>query len=219
VVSKPSAIGAALPLCLLLVSGCINAPDLGGSPTPVAVPATLDVSPADNRVGNVVLSLAFEAPRHMVDQAAFFAAANTNAMNADSAQPTQTVPESTSQGALVLSDMLRVTNNMDPTQALPIDSQQLIVRHVAIQVRTGDTGQPVPYLGVSLDLLLDGKPMSSGQSAVPMVAQNADSPRLYYGNNVRLTQRGMYQVFVRLTRNALLGKDPPQAAQFNVLVH
>jgi hypothetical protein len=150
----------------------------------------------------------------MADQAAIL-----NATNSDAAQsPTQTVPETPSQRALVLSDMIRVTNNIDPTQALPSDSAQLIVRHMAIQVRTGDTGQTVPYLGVSVDLLLDGHPMTFGQSVVPMVAQNADSPHLYYGNNVRLTQRGMYQVFVRLSRSALLGKDQPQAAQFNVLV-
>jgi hypothetical protein len=153
----------------------------------------------------------------MADQAAVF---NATATNTDPTQsPTQTVPETTSQGALVLSDMIRVTNNMDPTQALPSDSAQSIVRHVAVQIRFGDTGQPVPYLGVSMDLLLDGHPMTFGQSAVPMVAQNTDSPHLYYGNNVRLTQRGMYQLFVRLSRSALLGKDQPQAAQFNVNVH
>jgi hypothetical protein len=151
----------------------------------------------------------------MADQAAVF-----NASNADPAQsPTQTVPATSTQGALVLSDMIRVTNNMDPTQALPSDSGQSIVRHVAVQIRTGDTGQTVPYLGVSIDLLLDGHPMTFGQSVVPMVAQDADSPHLYYGNNVRLTQRGTYQLFVRLSRSALLGKDQPQAAQFNVLVH
>jgi hypothetical protein len=150
----------------------------------------------------------------MVDQAAIF-----NVTNADPGQsPTPTAPETVSQGALVLSDLIRVTNNMDATQALPADSAQSIVRHVAVQVRTPDTGQSVPYLGLSMDLLLDGHPMTFGQSLVPMVAQNADSPRLYYGNNVRLTQRGTYQLFVRLSRNALLGKDQPQAAQFNVQV-
>jgi uncharacterized protein involved in high-affinity Fe2+ transport len=89
---------------------------------------------------------------------------------------------------------------------------------VAVQVRTSDTGQTVPYLGVSVDLLLDGHPIAFGQSVVPMVAQDADSPHLYYGNNVRLTQRGTYQLFVRLSRSALLGKDQSPTAQFNVLV-
>jgi len=36
--------------------------------------------------------------------------------------------------------------------------------------------------------------------------------------SVKLTQRGTYQVFVRLQPTALLGKDQPQAAQFNLVV-
>ena len=72
---------------------------------------------------------------------------------------------------------------------------------------------------VSMDMLLDGRPVSFGQALVPMVAAEANPPAMYYGNNVRLTQRGMYQVFVRLTHNPLLGSGQPQAAQFNVQVH
>jgi hypothetical protein len=41
---------------------------------------------------------------------------------------------------------------------------------------------------------------------------------VYYGNNLKLTQRGTYQVFIRLQPSALLGKDQPQAAQFNLVV-
>jgi uncharacterized protein involved in high-affinity Fe2+ transport len=108
---------------------------------------------------------------------------------------------------------------MDPTQPLPADSAQSVVRHVIVQIRTGDSGPAVPYLGVSLDVLLDGHPVTFGQVVVPMVAAEATAPHLYYGNNVRLAQRGTYQFFVRVTRTPLLGKDQPQAAQFNVLVH
>jgi hypothetical protein len=243
------AIGAALPLCLFLAGGCVNSgvgagPGLapgasvqpastavsGGapsttpssaagvgavaSPSPIAAPATLDISPAEVRVGEMVMSLAFEPPRHMLDQAAFF-----KATNADPAQPTPTTLDGASQGSVVLNDMLRVTNNMDPSQPTPADSAQAIVRHVTVQVRTGDGSQALPYLGVSLDVLLDGHPVTFGQAVVPMVATEATTPRLYYGNNVRLAQRGTYQFFVRVSRTPLLGKDQPQAAQFNVLVH
>jgi len=78
-------------------------------------------------------------------------------------------------------------------------------------------GDRPAVLGVSLDMLLDGRPVGFGQAVVPMAAM-ADNAHLYYGNNVRLAQRGTYQVFVRLTRTVLLGKDQPQAAQFNVVV-
>jgi hypothetical protein len=161
----------------------------------------------------MVMTLAFEPPRHMLDQAAFF-----KATNADPAQPTPTTLDGASQGSVVLNDMLRVTNNMDPSQPTPADSAQSIVRHVTVQVRTGDGSQALPYLGVSLDVLLDGHPVTFGQAVVPMVATEATTPRLYYGNNVRLAQRGTYQFFVRVSRTPLLGKDQPQAAQFNVLV-
>jgi Fe2+ transport protein len=184
-----------------------------GSPTPVAAPATLEVSPAEVKVGNVAATLTFEAPRHLVDQTMFF-----NAPNIDPLQPTPVVPDGGSKGAIVLSDMLKVTNNMDPTQQVPADSMQAIIRHAMLRIKNGDGSAAVPYLGVSMDLLLDGRPLTFGQSLVPMVAAEATPPSLYYGNNVRLTQRGTYQVFVRLTRNALLGADQPQAAQFNLVV-
>jgi hypothetical protein len=61
--------------------------------------------------------------------------------------------------------------------------------------------------------------MTSGLPVEPMVAALSTTPQLYYGNNVKLTQRGTYQVFVRLQPNALLGNDPAQVAQFNVAVH
>ncbi len=237
--SKRSLVATALPLCLIFASACVNAP-VGTPPTPLppssaaaaavqspvptggavasASPAVsraiVDVSPADQRIGTISVSLSFESPRHMLDQAAMF-----NASNVDPAQPTPSTPDGASKGAVVLSDMLHVTNNMDPSQALPPDAAQSIVRHAMVQVKSSDGAQPVPYLGVTMDVLLDGHPLSFGQPIVPMIATDASAPMLYYGNNVRLGQHGTYQVFIRVSRNALLGTDQPQAAQFNVLVH
>jgi hypothetical protein len=230
--------GAAVPLCLLLASACAgpqeagsnqaltpspaaNASSLSGatasaSPSPGIINVTLDISPNEVKIGDVVMTLALEAPRHLADQAMQFAL--TAATNIDPAQPVPTPVEGTSKGALVLSDMLKTSNNMDPTQAIPPDTVQAIVRHVVVQIRTADTGQPVPYLGVNLDILFDGKPTTFGQALVPMVQQEAQPPRMYYGNNLRLGQRGTYQVFVRMSRSALLGKDQPQAAQFNLTI-
>jgi hypothetical protein len=238
VLSKRTALLCAIPLTLAWVSGCGNVPGAStdqtpgaiaspqpaanqitssgiavGSPSPYAPAATLDVSPAQQRVGNISISLAFEPARHMLDQAMAFTT------NVDPAQPTPSLPDTVSKGAIVLSDMLHVTNNMDPTQPVPPDSAQLVIRHAVLHISAGDSGQPIPYLGVTMDLLLDGHPVGFGQAIVPMVAADASTPSLYYGNNVRLGQRGMYQVFIRLSHNALLGNDQPQAAQFNVLVH
>jgi|SRR5215471_2032734 len=187
-----------------------NAATPAASPSPV-VAATMDVSPPQVAVGPVLVSLAFEPPRHMIDQVALNAADPAQqAVAADT-------PAGSSEGAVVFSDMVRVTNNLDPSQAVPADTAQSILRHVVLDVRSRDGSQIVPYLGVSLDMLLDGRPVGFGQAVVPMAAM-ADNAHLYYGNNVRLAQRGTYQVFVRLTRTVLLGKDQPQAAQFNVVV-
>jgi hypothetical protein len=232
-------IPAVFPLIVLLGGGCAGtssagANALGGanpqpaasvvpaaspnalavaSPSPAALMTSLDVTPSETRVGDVVVSLAFASARHMVDQAR---------MPSDDPAPqaTPSIPDgAASQGALVLSDMLHVTNNLDPTQPLPADSAQSIMRHAVIQVRTSDGGQPVPYLTVTMDVLLDGHPINFGLPAVPMVGTEGAPSQLYYGNNVRLAQRGTYQVFVRLPRNPMLGSAQPNAAQFNVDAH
>jgi hypothetical protein len=193
------------------------------SPSP-SIAVALDVSPAQVAVGDVVLSLALEPARHMVDQNALVSAdpAQQAALDGTAGGAASGAASGaaggTSLGAVVLGDMVRVTNNLDPTQALPPDLPQSIIRHAMVDVRSRDGSSEVPYLGVSMDVLLDGHPVSFGQAVVPMVTTGPDPARLYYGNNVRLSQRGTYQVFVRLNRNPLLGKDQPQAAQFNVVV-
>jgi hypothetical protein len=68
-------------------------------------------------------------------------------------------------------------------------------------------------------VLLDGHPVVSNVPLLAMVDAEATPAQLYYGNNVKLTQRGDYQFFVRVLPSALLGKDPVPAAQFNVAVH
>jgi len=120
--------------------------------------------------------------------------------------------------ALVLDGLLSLTNNLDASQPAPADQPQAMIRHINVQVRTSEGGNPVPYLSVSMDLLLDGHPITSGLPVKPMVAAESTAPQLYYGNNLKLTQRGTYQVFIRLQPGPLLGKDQPQAAQFNVVV-
>jgi len=118
----------------------------------------------------------------------------------------------------VLDGVLRLTNNIDPSQPVPDDQQQSIVRHLNLQIRSGDASSPVPYLAATIDMLLDGRPILASVPLVPMVAADAAAPFVYYGNNLKLTQRGTYQAFVRLQPSAMLGKEPPPTAQFNVVV-
>ena len=67
-------------------------------------------------------------------------------------------------------------------------------------------------------MLLDGRPVISNVALEPMVAAESSSPEMYYGNNLKLTQRGTYQVFVRVQPSALLGNAPPPTAQSTVVV-
>jgi hypothetical protein len=120
----------------------------------------------------------------------------------------------------VLEGLLQLTNNVDVSQPLPDDQPQSMVRHVGVEVRAGDAGATVPYLSATVDMLLDGHPVVSNVALEPMVSDDSTTAQqLYYGNNLKLTQRGSYQAFVRLAPNALLGTDPPPAAQFDLVVH
>jgi hypothetical protein len=222
---------------LMVASGCVSAPpggapssspavlaspvaspspaasgSSGAAPTPALPPATVDVSPPQVQVGAVTLSMALEPARHMLAQAA---AMTSDQDPAHQATAGDQAPAST---ALVLDGILKLTNNLDPSQPTPADLPEAMIRHASVQVRTTDGGRAVPYLSVSLDMLLDGRPMTSNLPVEPMVAAESTAPQVYYGNNLKLTQRGTYQVFIRLQSSALLGKDQPQAAQFNVVV-
>jgi hypothetical protein len=94
-------------------------------------------------------------------------------------------PQPDALTALTLDGLLKVTNNLDPSQPAPADELQSTMRHLNMQVRANDGGYPVPYLNVSMDILLDGRPVITGLSVVPMTAPDSATPQLlYYGNNV-----------------------------------
>jgi uncharacterized protein involved in high-affinity Fe2+ transport len=183
--------------------------------TPAIPPATTDVSPSQLQVGSVTVSMGLEPARHMVAQ---------NAALKTDPDPTHldNIPtganDTVGSTALVLDGLLQLTNNVDPSQPVPDDQLQAMVRHVNVQIRGADLARPVPYLTTSLDMLLDGRPVISNVALEPMLAAESSSPEMYYGNNLKLTQRGTYQVFVRVQPSALLGKAPPPTAQFTVVV-
>ena len=192
--------------------------------TPTTPPVTVSVSPASVQTGGVTLSLALEPARRMIADTAAQTSdqASTSPPSATppSASPPETGdPKQAALTALTLDGLLKVTNNLDPSQPAPPDEAQSILRHLNLQIRSNDGGYPVPYLTVSMDILLDGRPMLAGLSAVPMTAPDSATPQLlYYGNNLKLTQRGTYQIFVRMQPTSVLGKEPPPTAEFNVIM-
>ena len=185
-----------------------------GAAASVVPAATITVSPSSVQTGSVTLSLTLEPARRMI--------ADRGAQTG--VQDSPTPPGAGNQQpaaltALTLDGLLKVTNNLDPSQPAPADESQSIMRHLNLQVRANDGGYAVPYLTVSLDILLDGRPVITGLSVVPMTAPDSATPQLlYYGNNVKLTQRGTYQFFVRMQPTSVLGTDPPPTAEFNVVM-
>jgi hypothetical protein len=179
--------------------------------------ANATISPREVPVGSITLDLSLAPARHMFDGSA--ATTNTGA------PPEATPPSNGGAGSLSASSavfsggMLGIANNIDPSQPLPADSAQSIVRHVVVHVRTNNAPASIPYLGVSLDLLLDGHPVLYDLPLEPMTAVDQNSLLYYYGNNVKFPQPGTYQLFIRIQPNPILGSNPPQAAQFNVILH
>ena len=220
-VSAPSA-AAPAPAPGVSASPVASAsPAVSSNATPVAgataalPPATMDVSPSQVQSGALTLSLSLEKARHMLDQALAMTSDPDPAHQAGAAAGSST----SGSTSLILQGLLQLTNNFNPAQQIPDDDVQSMVRHVSVQVRDTAAGESIPYLAVSLDMLLDGHPAISNVPLVPMVAAEAAQRQLYYGNNLKLILRGTYQVFVRVQPNALLGRDAPPAAQFNVAVH
>jgi Fe2+ transport protein len=188
----------------------------------------VDISPAQVQAGSLNLSLSMDRARHMLDQSTSTATDTDPAHQATEAtataanathQQNSTTASAAGSTAFVLQGLLQLTNNFTPAQQVPDDQPQSMFRHVSVQIRSGAAEQSVPYLSASMDVLLDGHPVIANVPLLPMVDAEAAPVQLYYGNNVKLTQRGDYQVFVRILPNVLLGKEPVPAAQFNVGVH
>jgi hypothetical protein len=178
------------------------------TPTPGGA-GNVEVSPGEVALGEVILTLSVEGAQPMYDASK---QAPTPSGNADQ-QKDQNKPK----GLAVLGGMaLQLTNNYDPSQSPPADQANQMVRHVALQVKDKASGQLVPHVVVSMDLLKDGRPVLQDQQLVPMVQSGGTVSQMHYGNNVKFPGPGDYQVFVRMQPSPLLGQGSAGAAQFNV---
>jgi hypothetical protein len=210
--SQPGAAVSPVPSPSPVAASLGNSP--AGVATPALPPATVEVTPAQVQAGTLSMTLSIEPARRMLDES--MATAN----DPDPAhQASSDAANSAGSTAFVLQGMLQLTNNFNPAQQIPDDLPQSMIRHINVRIHTADATETIPYLATTMDVLLDGHPVVSNVPLVPMVNAEAAPAQLYYGNNVKLTQRGAYQVFVRLQPNPLLGKDAMPAAQFNVTVH
>ena len=168
------------------------------------------VAPGDVTLGGVVLTFSVQPAQPMYDPARQAANPSTNDQQKDKNQP---------KGFAVLGgQMLEATNNYDPTQNPPADSPQQVVRHVGLQVKDKDSGQLIPDLQVTVDVLREGRPVLQDQRLVPMVPAGGNISQMQYGNNVKFPGQGEYQVFVRMEPSPLLGQGSAGVAQFNLSI-
>jgi hypothetical protein len=204
--------GTASPVAVATPTISLATPVSSASSTP-GLTAKTSITPSEVTTENVTVDLALDPARHMFDGAP---------ANSAPGAPQPTPQSSTATGsqsassAVFTGGMLGVTNNIDPSQPPPADSAEAIVRHVVVQVKSKSTGQTIPYLNVTMDLLLDGHPVLYDQPLEAMTTADTNTPQYYYGNNVKFPQAGTYQVFIRVQPNPLLGNNPPHAAQFDV---
>jgi hypothetical protein len=179
-------------------------------PTPTGGSRNIDVTPAEVAIGSVVLTLAVQTAQAVFDPSG-------SSPNSSSGEGQNTpVPQ---KGYIVLGDSgTGVTNNFDAAQNPPADSPKEMLRHISVQVRDQASGQLIPYVIVSLDLLREGRPVLQDQPLVPMVQSGTDVSQMHYGNNVKIPGAGEYQVFVRMEPSPVLGPGSLGVAQFNVSI-
>lgn len=83
-------------------------------------------------------------------------------------------------------------------------------------VRDLDSGHPVPYLDVRVDVSRDGVDVLKDVPLVPVARPHKGTAGLHYGNNVALEPEGLYDIVVRLAPGPLTGTDTDELAQFTV---
>ena len=215
---SPSQTGLASPTPTSATPAALT-PTAGLTPVALTSPTAgttnnVTVSPREVNVGNVILDFSVEPAQHLFDAAAIASPIPGQPQDNSTGSKSQTTGSAVFGGGMV-----GTTNNIDPSQAPPADSAQSIIRHVVVHVRTKSNGQAVPYLGVTMDILLNGHPVAYDQALEPMVSVDNAKSKLYYGNNVQFPQAGTYQIFVRMQPSPMLGKGQPQAAQFNLIIH
>lgn len=172
--------------------------------------ANLTVTPAEVTLGDVVLTFSVQTAQHMYDPARAQPNSADNDQRKENVQP---------KGYAVLGgSTLRVTNNFDAAQGAPADQPREMLRQVALQIKDKQSGQLIPHVDVTIDLLREGRPALQNQSLVPMVPGGGGVGQMQYGNNVKFPGRGEYQVFVRMEPSPLLGSGSAGVAQFNVSI-
>lgn len=79
-----------------------------------------------------------------------------------------------------------------------------------------DSGHPVPYLDVHVDVRRDGVPVLSDLALVPVARPAKGVAGLHYGNNVILDAVGTYQVTIRVGASPLAGLDQVAVVEFSL---
>ena len=83
-------------------------------------------------------------------------------------------------------------------------------------IHDAESGHPVPYLDVRVDVYRGGVPVLQEVPLLPVARPYKGTAGLHYGNNVALEPTGIYQVLVRLAPSALTGTDALSVLDFTL---
>ncbi|MGH3502784.1 MAG: iron transporter [Nocardioidaceae bacterium] len=120
------------------------------------------------------------------------------------------LPENAGGGAVFAGRAGEVRENVP---AEPADAPPGLF-NLDAHVYDAETGHPVPYLDVHIDVARDGTPVLSDLALVPVARPHKGTAGLHYGNNVALDPTGSYQVEVRIAAGALTGTETTERLGF-----
>lgn len=83
-------------------------------------------------------------------------------------------------------------------------------------IRDADSGHPVPYLDVRVNVRRDGVQVLGEVALLPVARPPKGVAGLHYGNNVALEPAGVYQVLVRVAPSALTGAGAASVLEFTL---
>lgn len=185
---------------------------------PSGAPANVRVSASEVTLENLTLTISVQTARRMIVGSA---APGAPTPQAQQGQGNQGQGGPAQQEMVLGSQTQQIGKNLDAAQGPPPDpkdGQGDYIRNVSIQVKDRSTGQVIPYLAVSMDILRDGRPVQYDQALVPAIPQGGNAGQMHYTNNVAFPGKGRYQLFVRIQPSPVLGNSAPPSIQFEVAI-
>lgn len=124
------------------------------------------------------------------------------------------LPDNAGGGAVFSGRASEVVENV-ASEADPTDPPAGLF-NLDAHIHDAESGHPVPYLDVQVDVSAAHVPVFTGLPLVPVARLHKGTAGLHYGNNVQLDPSGSYRVRVRVVPSALTGTEEPVELDFTL---